>query len=273
MKGAVAAMLLAFRDAGPTDGCVFASFVSEETGGRGAQHAIENGFAPERAIVGEGSTSYSAEGIVDVAVAHKGRRGSTITVAGEAAHASEEAEGENAIHRACEVIGDIRSLAVPEADVMGESIEGSVVVTEINGGSAWNIVPEECWLTIDERTVPGERAAIESVTEHEWVSWTVDQDLPPMACRDSEFVEMVHRCVNAVTGGSALVSKPHATDAGWLSFAGVSCLVCGPAEPGEAHTASESVSLPVLGDCYEIYRGIIDRCTDIEADPAEEVGE
>lgn len=259
MKGAVAAMMVAFRDGGPIDGCVFASFVGEETGGRGARVAIDNGFAPAQAIVGEGSTSYSADGIVDVAVAHKGRRGSTITVTGEAAHASEEAQGENAIYRACEVIGELRSLSVPQTDVMGENIQGSLVVTEISGGSAWNIVPEECSITIDERTVPGDRAAIEEVSAPEWVAWTVDQDLPPMACRDSGFVERVHQCVNSVTGGSELIIKPHATDAGWLSGAGVSCLICGPAEPGEAHTATESVRLSVLTDCYEIYRAVIEQ--------------
>jgi len=33
----------------------------------------------------------------------------------------------------------------------------------------------------------------------------------------------------------------------------VSCLVCGPAEPGEAHTATESVSLDVLERCRRVY--------------------
>jgi acetylornithine deacetylase len=47
--------------------------------------------------------------------------------------------------------------------------------------------------------------------------------------------------------------KPHATDAGWLADAGVACVVCGPAEPGEAHTETESVSLSVLARCREVY--------------------
>jgi acetylornithine deacetylase len=33
-------------------------------------------------------------------------------------------------------------------------------------------------------------------------------------------------------------------------------VVCGPSEPGEAHTATESVSLSVLDRCYRIYRGV-----------------
>lgn len=259
MKGALAAMMIAFRDADPSEGAVFGSFVGEETGGRGARFAIDDGFSPERAVVGEGSTGYSAAGIVDVAVAHKGRRASNIRVMGEAVHASEAERGENAIYRACEVISELRALPVPSAEVLGNPLDGSLVVTEMNGGSAWNIVPDECALTIDERTVPGGRVDIGSVIESEWVGWEVEQDLPPMACHDTGFVDVVHTCANTVTGGSGIVTKPHATDAGWLSDAGVACLICGPAEPGEAHTARESVSIPVLEDCYEIYRSVIEQ--------------
>jgi len=48
MKGAVAACMLAFRDAEPPAGreLAFASFTGEEVGGTGARHAIDNGFAP-----------------------------------------------------------------------------------------------------------------------------------------------------------------------------------------------------------------------------------
>ena len=55
------------------------------------------------------------------------------------------------------------------------------------------------------------------------------------------------------------VTKPHATDAGWLAEAGTDCLVCGASEPGEAHTDTESASLDALDRCYEIYAGIAER--------------
>ncbi|MFC6724712.1 M20 family peptidase, partial [Halobium palmae] len=60
-------------------------------------------------------------------------------------------------------------------------------------------------------------------------------------------------------GRPEFVTKPHATDAGWLSDAGTACVVCGPSERGEAHTARESVSLDVLGRCYRIYRDVAER--------------
>jgi acetylornithine deacetylase len=268
MKGAVAAAMLAFRDADPGRPLHFVSFVGEEIGGEGARAYLDRTSEDERfthAIVGEGSTNYSGDGVTDVAVAHKGRRGSTITATGRAAHASEPEAGENAIYRASDAVDVVRGLEFPEAEVFGESLRGSVAVTEIEGGSAWNVIPEECTVTVDERTVPGVRADLESVEELDGVSWTVDQDLPPMACEDEAFADEVLAAaidaheVEEATGAPELVTKPHATDAGWLSGAGIDCVVCGPAEPGNAHTDSESVAVAVLARCYRTYRNAAER--------------
>ncbi|ELY44992.1 M20 family metallopeptidase [Natronorubrum sulfidifaciens] len=259
MKGAVAAAMLAFRDSDPSPAgeLVFASFVGEEVGGVGAQHAIEHGFSPDYAIVGEGSTGYSSPGVTDVAVAHKGRRGSTITARGTAAHASEVDAGENAIYRAADAVDLVRTLETPAIDVAGETLSGSLAVTEIEGGSAMNVIPDRCTLTVDERTVPGERAALERVETLEGVTWTVEQDLPPMRCTDEAFAEAVRKAADAAQSGTpALVTKPHATDAGWLAQAGCECVIYGPSEPGEAHTDTESVSLAVLERCRETYRRV-----------------
>jgi acetylornithine deacetylase len=263
MKGAVAAALCAFRDARVTDQdhrLLFVSFVGEERGGVGARAALDEGFAPDYAVVGEGSTGYSAPGVTDVAVAHKGRRGSTLLAHGEAAHASEPGAGENAVYRACDAVDVVRGIEFPESEVLGFGLEGSVAVTGIDGGTAWNVVPERCEVTVDERTVPGERAPLERAERIDGVEWRVDQDLPPMACDDEAFADLVLKTAAAAQDGSPEhVVKPHATDAGWLAEAGTTCVVCGAAEPGEAHTEGESVSLEVLGRCYRVYRGVAER--------------
>lgn len=258
MKGSLAAMCCAFRDADPSGTLALASFVGEEDGGVGCRAAIDDGFAPAYAIVGEGSTGYSAPGVTDVAVAHKGRRGSTITATGTAVHASEPETGENAIYRASDAIEVVRSLAVPETTVLGRELRGSLAVTEIEGGSAWNVIPESCTLTVDERTVPGDRVALEEVTSIDGVTWTVEQDLPPMACTDDEFADTALAAAEGVQSGTPEhVIKPHATDAGWLAAeANTACLVIGAAEPGEAHTADESVDIEVLERCQRLYRSI-----------------
>ncbi len=267
MKGAVAACLLAFRDATPPAGRVLAvaSFVGEEVGGEGARHAIDSGFVPDHALVAEGSTDYSKPGVTDVVVAHKGRRASTLTATGTAAHASEPEAGENAVYRACDAVGVIRELDAPTATVFGESVTGSVVVTKLHGGETWNAVPDRCTVTVDERTVPGDRADIGRATGAvPGVEWTVDQDLPSMACGDDAFAAAVLDVARAVHADRGLdspehVLKPHATDAGWLASAGTEPVVCGPSEPGEAHTDTESVSISVLERCYETYRELAER--------------
>ncbi|MEA1932729.1 MAG: M20/M25/M40 family metallo-hydrolase [Euryarchaeota archaeon] len=257
MKGALAAAMVAFRDADPRVDLVFASFVGEEQGGIGAQAAIEAGFSPTWAVVTEGSTGYSAPGVTDVAVAHKGRRGSTIHATGTAGHASRPDDVENAIYRASDAVDIVRSLDAPDATVLGTELNGSVAVTEIEGGSAWNVIPDSCSVTVDERTVPGGRVDLGQVQEIEGVEWEVDQDLPPMACGDPAFADRVLEAVaDAQPGDPQQVAKPHATDAGWLAAAGTDCVVVGAAEPGEAHTSTESVSLEVVDRGYEIYRAV-----------------
>jgi len=126
---------------------------------------------------------------------------------------------------------------------MGHEVSGSVAVTEIDGGSAWNVIPESCEITVDERTVPGERAPLDRVEELPGVEWTVDQDLPPMACEDAAFADLVlDVAADSQDGPPEHVVKPHATDAGNLAGAGTQCVVVGAAEPGEAHTAEERAS-------------------------------
>jgi acetylornithine deacetylase len=260
MKGGVAAAMLAFRDADPAGELIFASFVGEESGCLGSAAAIERGFAPDYAVVGEGSTDYATPGVTDVVVAHNGRRGGTITARGAAAHASEPETGANAVYRALDAVEMVRDIDALATTVRGHDVSGSVAVTEIAGGSAWNVIPESCAVTVDERTVPGARAPLERTEAIEGVSWRVDQDLPPMRCADGAFADAMLEVAGACQEGvPEAVTKPAATDAGRLTEAGTACVVCGPAEPGEAHTATESVSVDAMERCYRIYRDAAER--------------
>jgi len=260
MKGSVAAAMVAFRDAEPDCELVFASFVGEETGGGGATHAIGDGFAPDYAIVGEGSTNYSGPGVTDVVVAHRGRRGSTIVAEGSASHASEPEAGENAVYRACDAVATVREMEPPSAEVLGHDVRGSVVVTTLHGGDTGNVVPDRCEATVDERTVPGAYAPLEEVEAVDGVRWTVDGDTPPMACDDADFADLVLDAArDAQDAAPEQTTKPHATDAGRLARAGTTCVVCGASEPGEAHTETESASLDALARCARIYRNAAER--------------
>jgi acetylornithine deacetylase len=254
MKGAVAAAMLAFRDASCED-TAFASFVGEERGGVGAKHATRNGFVPDRAVVGEGSSGYSSPGTLDVATAHRGRREVRVVAEGEATHSVDSTDDSNPIYASVDVINRIRQYETPTVDVEGGRLEGSLTVTHIEGrGEATNVVPSRCEFVVDERTVPG----VSPYGFCEDVKTKVLDEMPPMECDDTDFARLV-RDATREDGESELVVKPHATDAGWLGSAGVSCVVCGPAERGEAHTDDESVSVDVLLLSERAYRRVLER--------------
>lgn len=81
-----------------------------------------------------------------------------------------------------------------------------------------------------------------------------------MACDDGTFADAALAAADAVQSGTPEhVVKPHATDAGWLAGAGTTCVVAGASEPGEAHTAGESVSLAAVERCRRLYVALAER--------------
>jgi acetylornithine deacetylase len=258
MKGALAAAMVAFRDAEEEEGAAFASFVGEESGGVGARYATSNGFVPDRAVVVEGSAGYSSPDALDVAVAHRGRREVRGIAEGEAEHAGVAGDGTNPVYDAVDAINRIRRYENREATVeLGDrsfSMEGSATVTRVEGrGEATNVTPSRCEFTVDERTVPGEGLDLGALG----VGIEVVSEMPPMECDDAGFARMVRDGAREV-GASEYVTKPHATDAGWLAEAGSSTVVCGPAERGEAHTDDESVSVEAVVRASEVYRRVLE---------------
>lgn len=252
MKSALAAAMLAFRDSSGDD-VAFASFVGEEVGGVGARYAVEEGFAPKRAVVLEGSSGYSSGGSVDVAVAHRGRRELELTTYGRAGHAAEGSDGDNAVYLAADEVDRVREFEPSIYSTEGGSLKGGATVTMIEGGETSNVVPDRCNMVVDERTVPGG----ELYTAGSEVDPEVVDEMPPMECGDDEFVEAAISSARE-EGASEKVVKPHATDAGHLDSAGVECVVVGPAEKGEAHSDDESVSVEVVERCRGIYRRLLD---------------
>ncbi|MEL7156114.1 MAG: M20/M25/M40 family metallo-hydrolase, partial [Actinomycetota bacterium] len=89
---------------------------------------------------------------------HKGGVGLEITVIGEAAHSSKPELGRNAIEGAARIIGAFRAeheLLV--AQVPATSVgNGTLSVTQIEGGLARNIIPDRCTLYAGRRIAPGE---------------------------------------------------------------------------------------------------------------------
>lgn len=89
---------------------------------------------------------------------HKGGLGLEITVHGHAAHSSKPELGANAITAAARIVSAME--AEHEVLLSGEPTTamgtGTLSITEIQGGRARNIIPDECTIYAGRRTAPGE---------------------------------------------------------------------------------------------------------------------
>jgi acetylornithine deacetylase/succinyl-diaminopimelate desuccinylase-like protein len=130
--------------------------ISEEMGGLlGAagyrDWLLERGQRIDQIVVAEPTMCAPVHG-------HKGGLGLEVTVHGHAAHSSKPHLGANAISAAARIVVAVDSeqgrLAAQEATTpVGR---GTVSCTEIGGGLARNIIPDECSLYVGRRTAPGE---------------------------------------------------------------------------------------------------------------------
>ena len=130
--------------------------VGEEGGGLVGAHRLadwvgETGLRFDQMIVAEPTLCAPVHG-------HKGGVGLEITVKGEAAHSSKPHLGANAIVGAARIIQAFQTehdalVTGPAATPVGT---GTLSVTQIEGGLARNIIPDECQVYAGRRVAPGE---------------------------------------------------------------------------------------------------------------------
>lgn len=142
-------------------GLGLALVVDEESEHRGSMALVERGLRARQAVVTEPSG-------LRLVVGCKGTLPFQVRVRGKAAHGARPWLGVNAIHRAMKVVAALEELDYPEYVVPGYGpVKGSLNLGVIEGGRAYNIVPDACLLWFDRRTVPGEEQAsvLEAVQE------------------------------------------------------------------------------------------------------------
>lgn len=130
--------------------------VAEEAGGLAGAHRFHHwaqteGHHFEQIVVAEPTRCAPVYG-------HKGGVGLEITVKGEAAHSSKPHLGSNAIEGAARIVTAFRAeheriITLDPPTAVGT---GTLSVTEIGGGRARNIIPDECTLYAGRRVAPGE---------------------------------------------------------------------------------------------------------------------
>ncbi len=278
-KGSLAAMLYALKllkehAAGDHANVLLAATVDEEVAFRGVLALVESKPGATAAVVGEPT------GLVPV-IAHKGVVRWRIRTRGRAAHTSQPEQGNNAIYQMVEVIRALREKIEPRLAERAHPFAGapSMCVSVIHGGLQINIVPPECVIEIDRRTVPGETheevlgavdRVLDEIRQRE-PTFVVEREAPMVADwplytePDSPIAQAAANACRSICGWAELGAAAYGTDASKLSELGhIPSLVLGPGDIAQAHTDEEWVSITQVVQAAEIYAQIAVEMKNVE---------
>ena len=124
--------------------------VDEESEHRGSMALAKSGLRAQRGIVTEPSG-------LRVVIGCKGTVPLLVRVHGKVAHGCRPWLGVNAVEKAMQLAREILDQPLPEMELTDmPRVRGTINLGAVQGGVAYNIVPDCCEMWFDRRTVPGE---------------------------------------------------------------------------------------------------------------------
>jgi succinyl-diaminopimelate desuccinylase len=248
MKGALASMMCAVREAAEQDR-VRVRFVcvpdeeSEDVDNRSTDALVEEGLRADFALTGEPTDLH-------IGVQAKGVLAVRVEVSGTAAHGSTPWLGDNAILKAHDAFRRIETLPFSrESSDMFD--RASINLARIEGGDAFNKVPDACNMDVDIRFLPNQDpgdilAQIRAIPDLRIVKTFTRA--PAHVSRRNPYVLALRDAVGRSIEGEALsVGRDGASDAISFLDAGVPAVECGPVGDGH-HGPEEWVSIRSLGE-------------------------
>ena len=252
-KGSVAAMFsamceLAHGDRRPRETeIIFAGLVDEESAQAGSRALAASGFKADLAIVGEPTK-------LSVVTAHKGAVWIRVETQGKAAHGALPHLGRNAVHGMAAIIDafetDYRTQLTKRKHALLGHATSNVGV--IRGGTQANIVPAQCFIEIDRRTLPGETEAdvsreVSDLLKKHKLKANVSflKSAPSLPMETNPDLPLVRQFMKGV-GQTKPQGVQYFCDAAVLSAAGIPSVVFGPGDIAHAHGADEWLELDQL---------------------------
>ena len=247
----------------------FAFSYDEEVGCRAGDiiaAAIRDHY-PERplgAIIGEPT-------MLQPMVGQKGIMVYTTVVRGSQGHSSRIKEEVDAVHEAARLIVWLEDkmdalIAAGHTDDRFSPNHTSIHVGKIEGGSAFNIIANECRFDWDYRTIPMDDAeqlfadfeAYCREREREGRKRYADFSIthipmhPPVPPLDTAEHATIVDVVKQVSGNPTTGTVAYAAEAGQFSNAGFPSVLCGPGDIAQAHRANEFVAVEQLEGCMRM---------------------
>jgi acetylornithine deacetylase len=225
---------------------------------------------PRLCIIGEPT-------LMKPVVAHKGSRRLRCHVHGHEAHSSLTHQGVNAIEAAAAVITHINGIARqrrakgpfdPAFDPPYTTLQTGLV----SGGTAVNIVPNECRFDFEMRHLPDDdpdaivddvkRYAASLLPEMQAVSAQAGiafEDTNTVAALSAKPDEEVVQLALALSGANGTGKVSFATEGGFFQKGGIPTVICGPGSIEQAHKADEFIALDQVKQCEDFIDRLIER--------------
>jgi succinyl-diaminopimelate desuccinylase len=173
-----------------------------------------------------------------------------VTFKGKSSHSARPWQGENAITAAGGFLVELHERQVEEVVVEGLAFYEVLVPTIARGGRARNVVPDEFWLHINYRFVPGKDLGDVGRVFREMLNGRADYEVVDFA--PSGPVELDNPLLRRlIEAGLEVRPKQAWTDVARFAERGVAAANFGPGLPSQAHQEAEFAELPLLEGCYE----------------------
>ncbi len=203
-----------------------------------------------------------------VVTRHKGIVHAQLRASGVAVHSSMPERGKSAVVALCRAVLALEELAAEigarEDPHLGRA---TLSVGRIGGGAATNIVPDDAWLLLDRRCLPGEddtsvRAELEGMlAKHALddvrVEWCTLEKAALATPADDPSVRALQAALNEAALDPEPASVAFGTDAGEFSAHGMPGVVFGPGSIAQAHTAREWVAIDQVEAASAIFERIL----------------
>lgn len=255
-KGSLVAMVEALHmvrglDPSERSSILFVGGIDEEVSGTGAMALCEERSDMDMAIVGEPTG-------LELATAHKGVLRFEIETVGSPAHSSKPHLGVNAIHNMSRVLDALEDRYIPTLTEISHPLVGSPTINTslIRGGTALNIVPAQCVISMDRRVNPGEDSREILADIEELLAGLAESgietrlhksslDMGPLDTPvDHPLVKALQTARQSILGDPGQpIGVPYGTDGAWFAPQGIPSVVFGPGSIDQAHSDEEWVEI------------------------------
>jgi succinyl-diaminopimelate desuccinylase len=179
-----------------------------------------------------------------------------VVVPGRRAHSARSWLGDNAIHRAGEVLSRLAAYTPRRVVIDGCEYREGLNAVRIEGGVSGNVVPDRCTVIVNYRFAP-DRDEGEALAH-------VQDVLAPFECvpTDSAPGALPRLGEPAASDFVAAVDGDPVAKLGWTDVArfaalGIPAVNFGPGDPNLAHTREEYVELPRIAECERVLRSYL----------------